>query len=136
MQPLVHTNFWLLLQVGDVGRTRLSLHLRVLRQLQLLKALKLRDPVYENTMEMQFLLYFFLFKTFYICDKKQNKCLHLFFYNFFFNFNMINWSLYHPVLWDNYVSIIYLHHKQKPSDTDAEKCCPRCTAFSVYSKIL
>lgn len=42
--PLLHTDLRLLLQVRGVGRARLPLHLRVLRQLQLLKALKLWDP--------------------------------------------------------------------------------------------
>lgn len=43
--PLLHIDLRLLLQVGDVGRACLSLHLGVLRQLQLLKAFKLWDPV-------------------------------------------------------------------------------------------
>lgn len=49
VQPLLHADLWLLLQVGGVGRARLSLHLGVFRQLQLLKALKLWDPTYTNT---------------------------------------------------------------------------------------
>lgn len=49
VQPLLHADLWLLLQVGGVGRARLSLHLGVFRQLQLLKALKLWDPTYINT---------------------------------------------------------------------------------------
>lgn len=47
--PLVHVDLWLLLQVGDVGRAHLSLHLGVLRQLQLFKALKLWDPMHTHT---------------------------------------------------------------------------------------
>lgn len=47
--PLLHINLRLLLQVGDVGRACLSFHLGVLRQLQLLKAFKLWDPVHTHT---------------------------------------------------------------------------------------
>lgn len=46
--PLLHIDLRLLLQVGDVGRACLSFHLGVLRQLQLLKAFKLWDPVHTH----------------------------------------------------------------------------------------
>lgn len=44
MEPLLLIDLRLLLQVWDVGRARLSLHFGVFRQLQLFKALELRDP--------------------------------------------------------------------------------------------
>lgn len=45
VQPLLHTDLRLLLQVHGIGCTRLSLYFGVLRQLQLFKALKLCDPI-------------------------------------------------------------------------------------------
>lgn len=44
VQPLILADFRLLLQVRGVWCACLPLHFRVLRQLQLLKALELRDP--------------------------------------------------------------------------------------------
>lgn len=46
--PLVHVDLGLLFEVRGVRRARLTLHLRVLGQLQLLEALKLRDPEEET----------------------------------------------------------------------------------------
>lgn len=48
VQPLLHADLRLLLQVCGVGRARLSLHLGVFRQLQLLEALKLWDPMHTR----------------------------------------------------------------------------------------
>lgn len=47
--PLLHIDLGLLLQVGGIWRACLSFHLGVLRQLQLLKAFKLWDPVHTHT---------------------------------------------------------------------------------------
>lgn len=61
--PLLHIDLRLLLEVGGVWRACLSFHLGVLRQLQLLKAFKLWDPVlthactHTDTDKLYFLCY-------------------------------------------------------------------------------
>lgn len=50
MQPFLDVDLRLLLQVRGVRRAGLTLHLRMLGQLQLLEALKLWDPNQRNVL--------------------------------------------------------------------------------------
>lgn len=50
MEPFLDVDLRLLLQVRGIWCAGLTLHLRVLGQLQLLKALKLRDPTQRNVL--------------------------------------------------------------------------------------
>lgn len=70
--PLLHIDLRLLLQVGDVGRACLSFHLGVLRQLQLLKAFKLWDPVHTHT-QIQTNYIFCVIRSFAFTFKPVNE---------------------------------------------------------------
>lgn len=68
--PLLHSDLRLLLQVRGVGRAGLSLHLRVLRQLQLLKAFKLRDSLQKYSKQT---LFYMISQSFCLKLKPWNR---------------------------------------------------------------